>query len=80
MMLHILKYLSESLAYVIGRKIKIIALSRVGTEIPAFLQCNLIGSKNSVNDNQVKRFMSCCVVCHDRDSCMLAAVCLGRYC
>lgn len=78
-MLCILKYLSESLVHVIGNKNKIIGLSRVVTEIPAFLQCNLIGSKNSVKDNQVKRFMSCCVVCHDRDSCMLAAVCLGRY-
>lgn len=63
MMLYILKYLSESLAYVIGRKIQIIALSRVGTEIPAFLQCNLIGSKYSVNDNQVKRFMTAIHAC-----------------
>lgn len=38
-------------------KNKIIGLSRVGTEVPSFLECNLVVSENSVNDHQVKLSM-----------------------
>lgn len=41
---------------------KIIGLSRVGTEVPAFLECNLVVSENSVNEDQVKR--SLMLLCH----------------
>lgn len=52
----------KSLGYVIMNKNKIIGLSRVGTEVPAFSECNLVVSENSVNDDQVKRSMM--LLCH----------------